>query len=193
MTTPTASHASLTALTAKRDELSKAIEAIEALLSVAHGTDFIESAIDSIVKTSLGSISILKSEASSDVTYNEHSEPIRADAFFGMSVMDAVVAYLSIVKKPQTAHDLIDAIKAGGYLFLTNNPLGSVTSTLNRSHQTNGAVVRTGKNTYALAEWYASRARVKRRTTTPTSESAEGSTGDEFVDPDSADGAEDLV
>jgi hypothetical protein len=163
MTTPTVTHASLTILTAKRDELSKAIQAIEALLAVADGTDFIESAIDSILKKSLGSISTPKSETLLDANTNEQVEPIRSDAYFGMSVMDAVVAYLSHVKKPQTAHELIDAIKAGGYLFLTNNPLGSVTSTLNRSHQTNGAVVRTGKNTYALAEWYPSRARVKRR------------------------------
>ena len=193
MTTSIASHPSLIALTAKRDELSKAIQAIEALLSVANGTDFIDSAIDSIVKTSLGSISSHKSEISSDTDANNQGEPIRADAFFGMSVMDAVVAYLSIVKKPQTAHDLIDAIKAGGYLFLTNNPLGSVTSTLNRSHQTNGAVVRTGKNTYALAEWYPSRARVKRRPSAPASESTDYGLEDEFSDLDSANSAEDLL
>ena len=104
MTTSIASHPSLIALTAKRDELSKAIQAIEALLSVANGTDFIDSAIDSIVKTSLGSISSHKSEISSDTDANNQGEPIRADAFFGMSVMDAVVAYLSIVKKHKV-HD----------------------------------------------------------------------------------------
>jgi hypothetical protein len=163
MTTSESLHPSLLQLTSKRDELSKAIEAVEALLKVAGGTDFIESAIASIVKKSLGSISSPPSDTNGDDGEIVDTLTIREDQFFGMTLMDAVMAYLALVKKPKSAQDLIDAIKSGGYLFQTSKPLASITSTLNRSHHTGGPVVRTGKNTFALAEWYSGRQRTKKR------------------------------
>lgn len=164
MSTEEHTHPSLTLLIEKRDQLNQAIAAVEGLVKIASGADFIESAIKTIVAKSLGSMPIGGSEdGTTDDGAEEASIIIRSDQFFGKSVMDATVEYLGLMKKPRSAQEIIDAIKSGGYLFQTNNPAPSVTSTLNRSHTNGGQVVRVGKNMFGLAEWYAGRGRIKKK------------------------------
>lgn len=165
MSTTEQAHPSLTALIEKRDQLNQAIQAVQGLLGIGNGADFIESAIQAIIAKSLGTIGAKSSDVGNEDDNNsDYSQTtIRSDQFFGMSVMDASIAYLAIMKKPQSAQEIIDAIKSGGYLFQTSNPMASVTSTLNRSHGSNGPIVRTGKNMFALAEWYAGRPRNKKK------------------------------
>ena len=81
---------------------------------------------------------------------------IRPDEFFKMTVPDAVVRYLSIVKKPQNPKAIVDALQAGGFLTQAKRFYANVNKDLMRMRQQKKLV-----NTpagWALADWYEGRA-----------------------------------
>ena len=79
---------------------------------------------------------------------------LASDAFFRMSVSDAIKAYLSFAKKPQTARDITDALIAGGLTFKAKNLYQTVFPTLTRMSKESGEVAKLKDNTWGLAEWY---------------------------------------
>lgn len=126
-------------LTAKRDQLNVAIEAIR----------------------SLGAVGGLAGAANvtSSTTAAQKIEP---DAFFGLTVVEASRKYLAMMKRPQTTPTITEALQAGGYLFQSGNPSTTVASILNRSDSKSGEVVRVGKGMWGLADWYPNRPKRKR-------------------------------
>ncbi len=78
------------------------------------------------------------------------------DAFFRMSVSDAIKAYLSFAKKPQSARDITDALIAGGLTFKAKNLYQTVFPTLSRMAKETGEVAKLKDNTWGLSEWYSS-------------------------------------
>jgi hypothetical protein len=88
------------------------------------------------------------------------TEPMRfprlaPDAFFKMTVSDAIKEYLGIVKRPQTAREITDALKAGGLAFKAKNLYQTVFPTLGRMAE-GKEVDKLGDGTWGLAEWYSS-------------------------------------
>lgn len=76
-----------------------------------------------------------------------------ADAFFRMSVPEAIKKYLNMVKRPKTAKEITAALDAGGLTHQAKNLYATVYPTLLRM-EGNNEVVRVSKREWALAEWY---------------------------------------
>ena len=87
---------------------------------------------------------------------------IESDTFFGLGILDATRKFLGIRKRPASAPEIAEALRAGGQVNATasetfGNTLGA---TLSRSEAANGPVVRIGRGKYGLREWYANKPRV---------------------------------
>ena len=95
---------------------------------------------------------------------------IATDAFFRMTVSEAIKAYLNIAKKPQSAREITDALIAGGLTFKAKNLYQTVFPTLSRMANETGEVAKLKDNTWGLAEWYST---ARRAPTTNTTEEAD--------------------
>lgn len=75
------------------------------------------------------------------------------DAFFRMSVTDAIKGYLNIVKRPKTAKQITEGLQQGGLTTKAKNLYATVYPTLLRMED-GGEVVRVTKTEWGLTEWY---------------------------------------
>jgi hypothetical protein len=78
---------------------------------------------------------------------------IAQDAFFRMSVPDAIKKYLNIVKRPKSAKDITAGLDTGGLTHQAKNLYATVYPTLLRM-ESSGEVARVGKGEWGLSEWY---------------------------------------
>lgn len=126
-------------LTSRRDKLNDAIAGIEAMLGTVPS-------------------------AGGDASHRNDKGPaeIREDSFFGMTILDAAKKFLGMTKRPQSAAQVTDALKQGGYLFQSGNPVNTVGSVLNRSDAKGGDVIRVGRGSFGLASWYPNRPKRKK-------------------------------
>lgn len=78
------------------------------------------------------------------------------DAFFRMSVPDAIKKYLNMTnKRPKTAKEITAALDTGGLTHQAKNLYATVYPTLMRMEDAK-EVVRVGKREWGLTEWYPS-------------------------------------
>jgi HB1, ASXL, restriction endonuclease HTH domain len=75
------------------------------------------------------------------------------DAFFRMSVTDAIKKCLNAFKRPMTAKDITETLNEGGLTHQAKNLYATVYPTLLRMEAAN-EVARVGKGEWGLAEWY---------------------------------------
>lgn len=80
---------------------------------------------------------------------------VRPDEFFRLSIADAIVRYLNIMKQPQSPMTIVSGLKAGGVLTQAKNFYANVNTELKRMKK-RGLVVNT-KSGWGLAEWYPSK------------------------------------
>jgi hypothetical protein len=137
-------------LIARRDELNAAIAAVERLLASNVSGPMVSAAIPIESNTK---------ETNSKVQ-PIHSQ-VQQDSFFGLTIVDAAAKYLKMMKKPQNVEQITDALQRGGYLFQTERPSKTVRAVMHREHSNNGDVVKVGKATYGLPEWYPNRAKTR--------------------------------
>ena len=76
-----------------------------------------------------------------------------SDAFFNMSIPDAVKKYLAMVKRKQSTKRIVEALERGGYPHQSKNFYNTVFGVLNRHWKTQGEIVKVGSE-WGLAEWY---------------------------------------
>ncbi len=81
---------------------------------------------------------------------------IRSDAFFKMSIPEAVMAYLDIMKKPQSPKAIADGLKAGGILSEAKHFYANVFTALKRL-RVQGLVVNTKSGGWGRSDWYEGR------------------------------------
>lgn len=74
-------------------------------------------------------------------------------AFLGMSIVDATKNYLRAVKKPQRNEEIHAALKRGGLLFTSKEPINTIGSVLNRDWTNGGDIVRVSRGVWGLADW----------------------------------------
>jgi hypothetical protein len=74
-------------------------------------------------------------------------------AYLGMSIVDATKKYLRAVKQPKRNEDILAALKTGGLLFTSKEPVNTVGSVLNRDWTNGGDIVRVSRGVWGLAEW----------------------------------------
>jgi hypothetical protein len=78
---------------------------------------------------------------------------LRPDQFFKMSVPEAIRAFLNIMKRPQSARDITDALQAGGLSHRAQDLYQTVFPTLQRM-KGKGEVDKLANGEWGLAEWY---------------------------------------
>ncbi len=83
-----------------------------------------------------------------------------ADAFFGMTLLDAIKKYLAAVKRPQSPKEIMDALERGGYAHTSKRFYGTVYNALTRAE---GADLVKVKDDWGLREWYPNLRRAKGR------------------------------
>jgi hypothetical protein len=87
------------------------------------------------------------------------SAKIESDSFFGLTVLEAAKKYLAMVKRPQKAATITEALQQGGYHFSAANPVATVGALLRRDDNAEGEVVKLPDGAFGLASWYKTRPR----------------------------------
>ncbi len=82
---------------------------------------------------------------------------VRPDEFFRLSIGEAVMKYLAIMKQPQNPMAIVNGIKAGGILTNAKNFYANVNTELKRLRERD-LIVNTPSG-WGLAEWYPQRPR----------------------------------
>jgi hypothetical protein len=84
---------------------------------------------------------------------------LRSDMFFNMKAPEAVRTYMGFIKRPQTIRQIVDALKAGGFISGAKDLYNNLYTAILRMEE-NGIVVKVhGK--WGLAEWYPARPKPK--------------------------------
>lgn len=80
---------------------------------------------------------------------------LRGDEFFQMSIPDASIKYLKMVKKPQTTKEIAEALEKGGMLHGSGDFIQTVGSVINRrSKAADSEVANVKRGVWGLSEWY---------------------------------------
>jgi hypothetical protein len=115
--------------------------------------------LDQMIKWVKARLGRTDGESNTPTVQITKAEPMRfprlaGDDFFRMTVSEAIKAYLSMVKRPQTAREITDALKAGGLTFKAKNLYQTVFPTLARMANEAKEVDKLPDGTWGLAEWY---------------------------------------
>ncbi len=78
-------------------------------------------------------------------------------AFLGMTIVDAAKKLLAARRQPLRNAEIVAAFKAGGLVLQSQEPANTVGSVLTRRFNEVGDIVRVGRGTWGLAEWYPNR------------------------------------
>lgn len=128
-------------LRAKRDQLDQAIAAIEAIRG------------GSVIQMPSGSG---KTGAINAVIGGQGGID-GPGGLLGMSIVDAAKALLQAKRTPLKNPEFAQLFKAGGLHMNSKEPANTIGSVLTRRFQEVGDVVRVGRGTWGLKEWYPNR------------------------------------
>ena len=78
-------------------------------------------------------------------------------AFLGMSIHEAAKKLLTMRKRAMGNAEIAEALKAGGLVMNTNEPLNLIGSVLTRRFNQVGDIVKVGRGIWGLKEWYPNR------------------------------------
>jgi hypothetical protein len=85
---------------------------------------------------------------------------IPPDAFFNLSIPDAAKKYLAIRKRAATTAEVIEGLRSGGQASASGDTFAvTVQSSLHRTYNQGGGIVRVSRGTWGLAEWYPNKSR----------------------------------
>jgi hypothetical protein len=159
-------------LRAKRNQIDNAIAAIEAI-SGQTGHD--------------GS----QNQSSNHGAGGQQGGQVRAGAFHGMSIVEAVKQLLAMRKKPLGTPEITLAIQEGGVVFSTETPANTVSSVLHReaAKAGGGSVISVGRAMWALPAWYPNPGRFQKKKAAV----GESETEAPEVSEDSKDGVEGII
>ena len=93
------------------------------------------------------------------------SSPVPAEgpgAFLGMTIVDGTKKLLATRRQPLRNPDIAAAFKAGGLVLQSAEPANTIGSVLTRRATEVGDVVRVGRGTWGLKEWYPGRSFAKK-------------------------------
>jgi DNA-directed RNA polymerase delta subunit len=78
-------------------------------------------------------------------------------AFLGMSIADAAKKLLAAKRQPLKNPDISAAFKRGGLVLNSKDPINTIGSVLTRRSNEVGDLVKVGRGTWGLKEWYPGR------------------------------------
>lgn len=105
------------------------------------------------------------------------SGEIRSDAFFQMTLGDAVKKYLGIIKRPRKAAQIAKALEDGGVMSQAKNFYANVSTALRRLKEAGDVVQIPDTKEWAMARWYPTRPKPNNTQHTETAVDEPGSTG----------------
>jgi hypothetical protein len=109
-------------------------------------------------------------------TQRGNGAEIPSDAFFSLSIPEAIKKYLGMVKGKKTTNDIAEALEKGGITHGSKNFRNSVSTALYREHdKPNGDIHKVGEGEWGLVDWYAG-LRAKRMKATQSPAQAENDT-----------------
>lgn len=108
----------------------------------------------------------------------EGGKELRSDTFFNMKAPEAVRTYLAHAKRPQTVREMVDALKAGGFISRAKDLYNNLYTAILRMEE--GGVVVKVHDKWGLAEWYPARPKPK----------AKGEAGEKGPEKDIAEGVD---
>ena len=132
-------------LRAKRDAIDQAIASIESL----RGSGTVHSGSAAIRGTSA-----VGANGSEGANHGDISGP---GGLLGMSIVDATKALLKAKRTPLKNPEIAALFKAGGMAMNSQQPANTIGSVLTRRFSEVGDVVRVGRGTWGLKEWYPNR------------------------------------
>jgi hypothetical protein len=147
MTAPIDYNAVLADLLAKRGQIDAAIEVIRAMVGTSPVTDDgtgVEGAVPAVAPSA--------SAPPPKPATRPTSTTIENDTFFGLNTADAIRKYLTMMKRPQTARVIAEALSTGGQINSADMKIayGNVYSALTR----NKDFMKTRNKEWGLADWY---------------------------------------
>lgn len=142
------------------------------------------------IRTMLGLSAAAGSSATASSGSNGGSTEIEADTFFSLSIPDAAKKYLGMRKKPATTPEISEALRRGGQTNASSDGFGNTLgSVLARVYNGGGGIVRVGRGTWGLAEWYPNKPRKPSNKTAKNGESQEAGSAGADEDQDEIDPA----
>ena len=129
-------------LKAKRDQLDQAIAAIEGIIGGG-------------VSAAPGGTAAAVSQAVAD----------GPGAFLGMTIVDAAKTLMASRRRPLKNPEIAAAFREGGLILQSKEPANTIGSVMTRRFNEVGDIVRVGRGTWGLKEWYPNRD-FKRKTPT---------------------------
>lgn len=123
-------------LKAKRDQIDKIIQSLEA---VRGG-----------VPTGAASTQVPGDPGASQTS-------LATGSLLGMSIADAAKQVLRNKHKPLSNPEIVAEFKAGGFILGSKDPVNTVGAVLTRRANENGDIVKVGRGTFGLKEWFPGR------------------------------------
>lgn len=120
-------------LRAKRDKIDAAIAGIEAMLGIHSAS-------------SVGEVTKFGQPKA--------EQGLGPGAFLGMTIADAAKTYLTHKRQNQRTEEILKALKDGGLILTSQDPLNTVGSILLRNYQAGGEIVRVSRGVWGLAAWH---------------------------------------
>jgi len=135
----------IAALTEQRDRIDKTIE----LMLQFKASGFTSAA------TALGAAEALATPI--EEIRDPAGSKLEPGAFLGMTIVDAAKKLLARERRQLTNSEMAEAFKRGGLVLNSADTLNTIGSVLNRRFIQVGDVVRVGRGTWGLKEWYPNR------------------------------------
>ena len=144
-------NAVLADLEAKRGQMDAAIAVIRALIAGGTGADAAPPANGTPADND-GAL-----PAPPAVVQGRPGKTIQTDIFFQLSTSDAIRKYLGMVTRPQAAHAIADALRAGGQVHAADEKTAytNVANALRRSDD----FIQTRTKEWGLAKWYGNKSK----------------------------------
>ncbi len=112
------------------------------------------SAIESVRNGSVGATSNIEAGSPASSPSNDIDSP---GAFLGMSISDAAKKLLASKRQPMRNPDIAVAFKRGGLVLNSKDVVNTVGAVLTRRANDVGDIVKVGRGTWGLKEWYPGR------------------------------------
>ena len=132
-------------LRAKRDEINRVIQALQTFRS---------GSVKPVAPLAIPAEQRVIEPAVSPVTT---PAPAMKSPYLGMTIVDGTKAVLIDRLEPMGNADVVKSLRAGGMVLNSSDPINTVSSVLTRRFNQIGDIVRVGRGTWALADWYPDR------------------------------------
>jgi len=132
-------------LTAQRDRIDQTIQVLRQLKASGF-TD---------AGAALGAATALTTTPVEDT--KSPNDAMGPGAFLGMTIVDAAKKLLTHERRQMGNVEIADSLKRGGLVLNSADPVNTIGSVMTRRFQQIGDVVRVGRGTWGLKEWYPNR------------------------------------